>query len=255
MEIQHAMRDGCLVVSLAGAVDRLSLPEVQRTLRKHLNDRPAALICDLSGVDHLDRTCAGVFAMVANHPASRWPDTCFVLCGAQPAVAEVLERAQVSRFVALYQGVEDALGAVVARPPYLRDALWLAPTPTAPEAARTFVRQLCRHWQLVPPDAGLVDLAVLLASELVTNAVVHARTDLRLQVELRGERLHLAVRDGSPRLLRLVPADTQAQAGRGLMLVERLARAWGVHPHPGGGKVVWCIVTLDDRPLPEPKRS
>jgi anti-anti-sigma factor len=255
MEFQHATRDGCLVVSLVGGIDRFSLPQVQRTLRKHLGDRPAALVCDLSGVEYLDPMCAGVFSTVANHPASRWPDTSFVLCGARPAVAEVLERAQVSRFLPLYEGLEDALGALFARPPYLRDELWLTPTPTAPAAARTFVRQLCQHWRLADPDGALVDRAVLLASELVTNAVLHARTDLRLRLELRGERLHLAVRDGSPRLLRLVPADAQAQAGRGLLLVERLARAWGVTPHPDGGKVVWCILTLDDRPVPEPKRS
>ena len=45
--------------------------------------------------------------------------------------------------------------------------------------------------------------AVLVASELVTNAVVHARTDLHLRLELRGDLFHVAVRDGSPRLLRL----------------------------------------------------
>jgi anti-sigma regulatory factor (Ser/Thr protein kinase) len=61
-----------------------------------------------------------------------------------------------------------------------------------------------------------VDRAVLLAGELVTNAVVHARSELRLRLELRGDLLHLAVRDGSPRLLRLVTIpDPEARAGAG----------------------------------------
>jgi anti-sigma regulatory factor (Ser/Thr protein kinase) len=90
-----------------------------------------------------------------------------------------------------------------------------------------------------------VDRAVLVASELVTNAIVHARTELRLRVELRGDLLHLAVRDGSPRLLRLVTVpDPEAEGGCGLWLVEQLARAWGVNRHPEGGKVVWCTLTL-----------
>jgi anti-sigma regulatory factor (Ser/Thr protein kinase) len=101
------------------------------------------------------------------------------------------------------------------------------------------------YWQLALPDNTLVDRAVLLAAELVTNAVVHARTELQLRVELRGELLHLAVRDGSPRLLRLVTIpDPEAEGGRGLWLVEQLARAWGVNRHPDGGKVVWCTLRL-----------
>jgi anti-sigma regulatory factor (Ser/Thr protein kinase) len=85
---------------------------------------------------------------------------------------------------------------------------------------------------------------VLLADELVTNAVVHARTDVALRLELRGRRLHLAVEDGSPRLLRVVDPDPQGEGGRGLRLVEHLSRAWGVRNPPEGGKVVWCVLDL-----------
>jgi hypothetical protein len=57
--------------------------------------------------------------------------------------------------------------------------------------------------------------------------------DLRLRLELRGDLLHLAVHDGSPRLLRLVTArDPEAEGGRGLWLVEQLGRAWGGQPSP-----------------------
>jgi anti-sigma regulatory factor (Ser/Thr protein kinase) len=90
-----------------------------------------------------------------------------------------------------------------------------------------------------------VERAVLLANGLVTNAVVHAHTDLRLRLEVRGDLLHLAVRDGSPRLLRLVAApDVEAQGGRGLWLVEQLAASWGANRHPDGGKVVWYTLKL-----------
>jgi anti-anti-sigma factor len=245
MEIQHSMRDGCLVVDLTGSIDLFSAPQIQRVLLKDLAEQPQALICDLSGVQQLDPVCATVFATVANHPASRWPTTSFLLCGAQPAVAEVLGRLQVPHFLPLYPGVEEALDAAFARPPYLRDELLLAPTLSAPAAARAFVQQVCRYWELALPDTTVVDRAVLLASELVANAVIHARTELLLRLELRGDWLHLAVRDGSPRLLRLVTApDPKATGGRGLWLVEQLARAWGVNRHPDGGKVVWCTLRL-----------
>jgi two-component sensor histidine kinase len=74
---------------------------------------------------------------------------------------------------------------------------------------------VCRYWQLALPDATVMDRAVLLAHELVTNAVAHARTEIRLRLELRGDRLHIAVRDGSPGLLRLVTPDWQAEGGPG----------------------------------------
>jgi len=245
MEIQHSTQDGCLVVTLTGSIDLFSVSQVQRALVKDLSEEPYALICDLSGVDTLDPVCATVFATVANHPSSRWPATSFLLCGAQPSVAEVLGLLTVPHFLELYASLEDALDAAVARPPLLRDELVLAPIPTAAAAARAFVREVLGYWQLALPDNTLVARAVLVAGELVTNAVVHARTELRLRVELRGDLLHLAVRDGSPRLLRLVTVpDPEAEGGRGLWLVEQLARAWGVNRHPDGGKVVWCTLHL-----------
>jgi anti-sigma regulatory factor (Ser/Thr protein kinase)/anti-anti-sigma regulatory factor len=244
MEIQRSTRDGCVVVAFTGSINLFSVSQIQRALLKDFSDQPFALICDLAGVDSLDPVCATVFSTVANHPASRWPDTSFLLCGAQPPVAEILDRLQVPHFLQMYASLQDALDAAVARPPYLRDELRLAPTPTAPAAARAFVREVCRYWQLARPDATVMDRAMLVADELVTNAVVHSRTEMRLRLELRGDRLHIAVRDGSPGLLRLVAPDPQAEGGRGLWLIEQLARSWGVNRHPDGGKVVWCVLSL-----------
>jgi len=244
MEIQRSTQNGSLVVAFTGSIDPYSVSQVQRTLLKGLSEQPEALICDLSGVDSLDLVCARVFSTVANHPSSRWPTTSLRLCAAQPQVAEMLNRLEVPHFLRLYASVQEALGAASARPPYLRDELLLAPTPTAASVARAFVRELCQSWQLASPDATVVDRAVLVANELVTNAVAHAQTDLGLRLELRGNRLLIAVRDGSPRLLRQVAPDPDAEGGRGLWLVEQLALSWGVRPHRDGGKVVWCALAL-----------
>jgi anti-sigma regulatory factor (Ser/Thr protein kinase) len=167
-----------------------------------------------------------------------------LLCGAQPAVAEVLGSLRVRHFLPLYDTLQEALDAAADRPGYLRDELGLAPTPTAAVTARRFVRKTLQHWRLAPPDGELSEQAQLLADELVTNAVVHARTEIRLRLELRGDRLHIAVRDGSPGLLRLVAPDAQAEGGRGIWLIEQLAHSWGVNRHPDGGKVVWCVLSL-----------
>jgi hypothetical protein len=71
---------------------------------------------------------------------------------------------------------------------------------------------------------------------------------LRLRLELHGDILLIGVHDASPRLLRLVPDDPEAEAGHGLRLVEHLATAWGVRRRPGSGKVVWCTLRLWGRP-------
>jgi hypothetical protein len=147
-------------------------------------------------------------------------------------VAEILNRLQVPHFLQLYHGVEEAIDAVFARPPYLRDELLLAPTLSAPAAARAFVQQVCHYWEPALPDSTLVDRTILLASELVTNAVVHARTDLRLRLELRGDWLHLAVRDGSPRLLRVVASDPHAPRGPRAVAGRAARHRLGDQPPP-----------------------
>jgi anti-sigma regulatory factor (Ser/Thr protein kinase) len=90
----------------------------------------------------------------------------------------------------------------------------------------------------------LVDRAMLVASELVTNAVVHTKGPLRLRLELVAGLLRLAVADQSPRLLGLAadPGDPDAEGGRGLLVVDQLASSWGVHHPPEDGKVIWCVL-------------
>lgn len=101
MEIRHATQRGCLVVAFTGRIDLASVAQVQRTLLKDLAEQPAALICDLSGVSHLDPVFATVFSTVANH-ASSWPATNLLLCNVQPQVGAVLARVQPSHLLPLY---------------------------------------------------------------------------------------------------------------------------------------------------------
>jgi anti-anti-sigma factor len=243
VEIRHCMRDGCVVVHLAGAITVLTAPRIQRALLKDLSDQPYGIICDLSGVDSIDPVCATVFATVVNHPSTDWPAISFLLCGARPGVVRVLSRMAVPQFLPLCDTLEEALDQVAGRPPYLRDELALAPTTTAPAAARAYVHDLLDYWRAALPGQETVDRAELLADELVTNAVLHARTPLRLLLELRGDLLHISVQDQSPRLLRLVAHDPERDSGRGLRLVEELAASWGVRPRPDG-KVIWCTLRL-----------
>lgn len=89
----------------------------------------------------------------------------------------------------------------------------------------------------------LVDVVELLVSELLTNALLHADTDLDLRTSLERGHIRVEVADGSPGrpILRHPPAD--ATSGRGLEIVDALASRWGVDERPGGGKSVWFEVS------------
>jgi anti-sigma regulatory factor (Ser/Thr protein kinase) len=82
------------------------------------------------------------------------------------------------------------------------------------------------------------DDAVLLLSELVTNAVLHAGTDIEVTVQLDKDVLRVEVRDGDARLPTVRHYSLLSGTGRGLALVAQTARSWDVEPLPTG-KRVW----------------
>ncbi|MGW4382798.1 ATP-binding protein [Kitasatospora sp. NPDC004531] len=102
-------------------------------------------------------------------------------------------------------------------------------------AVRRELRAALDHWGV--PE--LADTAELLASELVTNALVHtgkgAEFDAQLTVE---QRLRVEVHDRTSSLPGRRQPDDDATSGRGLLLVEALADDWGVQLR-GDGKVTW----------------
>jgi hypothetical protein len=113
--------------------------------------------------------------------------------------------------------------------------------PDAPFAARRFVTSLlgCRPYDNRAP----ADDAQLVVSELTTNAVVHAGSPFSVSVRYDGSAVRIAVHDWNPTLPVLRDAGPTAISGRGLHLVNMLARDWGVEPSPDG-KTVWADLPL-----------
>lgn len=92
-----------------------------------------------------------------------------------------------------------------------------------------------------------VDTAMLLVSEVVTNAILHARTSVTLTIKQVGAVVHIAVSDGSPVAPRLHTFSTTSATGRGVRLLDAMAMRWGVDADPGtGGKIVWFEVGAAD---------
>jgi anti-sigma regulatory factor (Ser/Thr protein kinase) len=104
--------------------------------------------------------------------------------------------------------------------------------------ARAFVRSACEGAGLCE-DA--VETAVLLTSEVVTNAFIHGRSEARLRVESDRVRARVQVADDNSRRPQPQPEDADALDGRGLQIVGLAANDWGV-AEDDRGKVVWFDV-------------
>lgn len=118
--------------------------------------------------------------------------------------------------------------------------LHLSVQPGSVARARDFVHgHLCHHLL-----AYLADDVELVVSELVTNAMVHAQTPLRVSLHGFEQTLLLEVEDGSEADPVRVVAPLLAPGGRGIAIVHELSRDWGVIARPEGGKSVWAEFAL-----------
>jgi len=126
-----------------------------------------------------------------------------------------------------------------SRRPLVHASVRLAPVPESAAKARTFVQQTLHEWGC----RETVDDARVVVTELVSNVVRHARTELALDVELDvvGDRVRIDVVDHAADGEVAVQGGnaTLGLGGRGLRLVNQLSERWGVERHRDG-KCVWA---------------
>jgi serine phosphatase RsbU (regulator of sigma subunit)/anti-sigma regulatory factor (Ser/Thr protein kinase) len=201
-----------------------------------------ALVLVTDGVTEA-RSPSGVFAVEVVERVLRRAD------GADAeALADRIERAVLD----FQDGrPRDDLAVVVLRVPLASDPaaqlmrtqtyLTLECDPASAPRSRRAVRAFLQEHGL----SHLEPTAALLTTELVTNAVVHARTAVGLRVSAIGDRLRVEASDGSRRRPVRVEPGYEDVRGRGLMLLDRLATTWDVRRTPDG-KTVWF--ELDLRP-------
>ena len=113
---------------------------------------------------------------------------------------------------------------------------------SSPRAARRFVVETLHSWG----RRGVTDAAAVVASELATNAVLHARSAFKVTVSSHDRVLRVAVRDNDPRRPQERRHSADAATGRGLILVDALTVRWGCDVGPSG-KVVWSELPADGR--------
>jgi DNA-binding NarL/FixJ family response regulator len=114
--------------------------------------------------------------------------------------------------------------------------------PQSAASARRFVDETLHRWQC----DELFDVVGLLTSELVTNAILHAQSEIELSVSMTPDAIRIDVVDHSASMPTPRAAAQEDTSGRGLGLVEALATSWGVDERPGG-KSVWFELPRPDK--------
>lgn len=221
-----------------------------QVLRACVAETPRMIIVDLSELSDDDGESTMTWQTLARFAAQRRATIGVVVCACPPQVAERLRSSSTGCAVTTAETVAAARAALAG---YLhwpqRHIMPLPPDPVMVFLGGRTVQDLCLSYG----QPQLASAARLIACELISNAVDHARTDLDVAVSVRGDVLHLGVYDRHPELPVVVedepwhPDRLQNRTGAGLWLVDAAATAWGALPWHCG-KMVWATLAIERRP-------
>jgi anti-sigma regulatory factor (Ser/Thr protein kinase) len=235
--------EGVLVLGLSGPLEPPDAATVRTALLQCLGEFPAALVVDLSQLRAGDDHQSLLAFPAALRDANGWPPVPVLICVPDPELLERLEELPFREPPRWFPSIGQALAAAAAAGQLAdRFTTTLPATPQAPARARALLHRACQAWRLTE----LAPAAEVVLSELSANAVVHARTTMRIIIQRTPTALHLVVRDADPtppRQRSLPPAGTPVDSGNGLNLVAAFASDWGTMPTPDG-KAVWATLRI-----------
>jgi CheY-like chemotaxis protein len=225
------LRGGFDVVAEAG--DGRTAIEAAATLQ------PDVVVLDLGLPDLAGRDVLSMLRLAA-------PEMRVVVFTGGDAIDKVTMRTEVEGFVLKGDTVQylvDLLDDLSRRGP--RSAAFrVADRPDEIASARRFV---AHHGQAWGYD-NVIDDALIVVSELVTNAIIHARSACDLRLKDADHILRIEVIDGGSGSPELQRPNAHSEHGRGLLLVSAMCAAWGVDTMSDGRKMVWAELkrTADD---------
>jgi hypothetical protein len=228
---------GAVVVVPEGQLDAVSYGRLRSAMMKVAVDEPRAVIVDVDGLS-VDRTSALALFPAVGTELSTWPGLPLLLVASEETSMRMLAEYRMPRFLPVLHSIDAAVAAIGSPPPRQVARIALPNGYACLRLARAFVRRCCYRWRLF--DDRTVD-AIWIANELLENTVKHTFGAANLRVELRNDRLTVAVYDDDPMLPWLIE-DAGDGVVHGLSVVEHLSRVWGSSPTPGGGKVVWAVL-------------
>lgn len=238
---------GIVAIRPEGLFDLAGATSVRAVLLKALAEAPVGIIVDLAAMAVVDDILLTLFSTMAGKAVIAEPSTALVLHSPTPAVAASLTALGIDRRVSgICVSHDDAVRRARLRTPGDFMVWHLPALPDSVVRARALTAATCEQWEV--PDAASDRLQVIV-TELVTNVIRHARTPMDLVLRRSERYVHVNVLDGDEsNLARLLGPETPVSpGGRGLMLVEAFATAWGSHV-TGRGKSTWATVRYRSLP-------
>jgi anti-sigma regulatory factor (Ser/Thr protein kinase) len=238
MLLDVRLQGGILVIRPVGHLTPKTYEQLRDGLFKFAAEEPAAIVVNLACMQTTVASLLNVFPTVHDR-INNWPGVPLILAAACQSLRTMLGVGAIPRSVPTYRTLTEALKAVDAAPCRYRRQIQLPANPASARLARRLVEQTCQEWGIPQMAAD----AVIVVSELTDNMVTHGRSEGWLRLDLRNNRLTIAVADADPRPPALRIPGLPVVGGRGLLLVDKLSRTWGTESRPGG-KVVWAVLTV-----------
>ena len=110
------------------------------------------------------------------------------------------------------------------------------------QAARSVVHAICTDAHVPAP---VTETALLLVSEVVTNAITHGEGRPVVDVDVKSDGMRVCVTDQAADMPSVQPQDEASEHGRGMFIVDTLASRWGVSPLAPTGKAIWFELDRD----------
>ncbi|MBD0323373.1 MAG: sulfate transporter [Aldersonia sp.] len=214
---------------------------MRESITKHAAEAPDAIVVDIDDLEVPAESAWLVFTS-ARWLIARWQNLQLLLVANCPEVRSALQRHGITRYCPCFADEQEAYAAAAVGVRSRRQAITQIPAAGGSAACRVFVRDTLARWSL---DAYRTT-ALVIATELVENAIRHTPFEPSLRLEHRPSGLTIAVADDSDQhpVRRENPEGTALLSGLGL--VTSLATAWGSTPRFGGGKVVWAVIGKRD---------
>lgn len=225
-----------VVIRLGGHLSVRTAPEVRRAILKSLVEL-GRVVVDVTRLRLANIECVALLPGVVA-AAGGWPTARLAVVDTDGTYQSAAERLRCSDFLHFYPATDAGVRHLDDRPRRVRREQSVEANPSASRVARRFLLETARAWELSP---DLTEVAQLVVSELVSNAVEHAGTGSRVGLELVDQRLKVSVRDGSTTQPVSRPLDLVSFRGRGLPLIDQVSEDWGVYYHPDG-KTVWAVL-------------
>jgi hypothetical protein len=212
--------------------------EVDHSIQLALAECPRGVVVSFTGpVAGTSDQALDLLASTGRHVAD-WPVVPVVLASREGSAATLLAGRPGAEHLSYASSMLHGWTQVMTRRAPPSAHLRLGSGAMAARCARRFLIRCCLDWGLNQHLAS----GPLVVSELVTNAIQHANTDIDVILAGDGARLRVGVRDRNPAppVTRVTAPD--ASGGRGLRVVQALARGSGALPTVDGGKFVWAVL-------------